>query len=254
MVDDARLAPVRREWRERLGRPLLCTLRPFWRRHPPDSPVSIFELDIRGAFSPVDRFFYNRIPKAANTTLMHFLAERSTYSRPFVRREKDRWLRPSHMTTAQVEDLDAGRVFRFTFVRNPYSRVLSAYRDKIAQGDRLLVRHFGRAAAGDRPDFTAFCRFLDAGGLYLNAHWAPQADLMLLPLDQFDLIGKVETMEADLATLSRNLWGVEPGQVGRVGTVTSATERLASDYTDEARSIVRRLYSRDFEVFDYDPG
>lgn len=237
--------------RDRLGRPLLRLLRPFYRRYPCESPVSIFHLDMRGAYSPQEPVFYNRIPKAANSTVMTVLAQHSTFSRAGATRAKSRMLRPSRMTAAQVAGLAAGEAFRFTFVRDPYARVLSAYRDKILGAKRQLDRHFRVAPGGSVPTFTEFCRFLADRGLWLDAHWAPQADLLLLPPDDFDLIGRVETLDRDLTTVVARVFGATHDQGRRAGPVTDATDRVASDYTDEARAIVARLYRRDFDIFGY---
>lgn len=243
----------KRALRDRVARPIINALRPFYRQYPPESPVDIFLLDIRGAYSPTEHFFYNRVPKSANSTIMKLLGEYSTYCRPFVSHLKDRWLRPSHMSSAQVQDMVSGRVFCFTFVRDPYARVLSAYREKILGGQVQLARHFGRSAAGNPPDFETFCRFLDQGGLHLDAHWAPQADLMLLPLERFDLIGKVETMAEDLSILAGRLGAKQGFHPLRVGKVTASETRLTLDYSDASREVIRRLYRRDFDLFGYDP-
>jgi hypothetical protein len=239
------------DWRERLGRQALGALRPFWHAYPPQSPVSIFLLDIRGAMSPTEGFFYNRIPKAANSTVMRRLTEVSTYRRPFVQHEKDRFLRPSFLSRARVAEIVAGRTFCFTVVRDPYARVLSAYRDKVLQGRPQGVRHFGPDVRQSPPDFTTFCRFLEQGGLYLDAHWAPQTDLMVLPLHRFDLIGRVETLSTDLDTITRRIWNTPTLMPDRVGNVTEAERRISADYTPEARAIVARLYASDFAAFGY---
>lgn len=237
--------------RDRIGRPLLRLLRPFYRQFPHHGPVSIFTMDIRGAYSPQEQLFYNRIPKAANSTVMTVLAQHSGFSRAGATRAKSRMLRPSRMTAAQVASLASGEVFRVTFVRDPYARVLSAYRDKILGAKRQLARHFGVEPGGGVPTFTEFCRFLADRGLWLDAHWAPQADLLLLPPDSFDLIGRVETLDRDLATVVSRVFGATHVEGRRAGPVTDAKDRVASDYTDEARAIVGRLYRRDFDLFGY---
>ena len=105
---------------------------------------------------------------------------------------------------------------KFTFVRSPYSRVLSAYLHKIIH---RLQR--GRALKGPEskrfthaPTFTEFCRYLADGGLDDNIHWAPQVALMLLPPSKFDLIGKVETFESDVRTVLSRLGAESPADMG----------------------------------------
>ncbi|MBN2905501.1 MAG: sulfotransferase family 2 domain-containing protein [Rhodobacteraceae bacterium] len=241
----------------RVARPLFRAVYPFYRRYPYKGRVSLFHVEHRGAFSPEDGFFYNRVPKAANSTIARMLAKHSSFCRPVPGKgDMGRMLRPQLMRRAHVASLATDAVFKFTIVRNPFARVLSAYRSKIELADNpVRLRRFATMLGADpdtRPDFTTFCRFLDNGGVWRDAHWAPQTELMLLPLDMFDHIGRVETLEADLALIERRLWGedaVHP--LERVGKRTDSGESLARYYTDEAHEIVARLHAQDFLRLGY---
>ncbi len=260
MKADTSMAEMRtpsRELKERLARGLANSLLPFFRRYPYRGPCSIFHLNVRGAYSPIDGLFYNRIPKAANTTVSGILAENSSYHRPFSgNRDKARMLRPAFMSRSQVDSLSTDAVFTFTVVRNPYARVLSAYQDKFLRGKPQLRRYASmmNCPDGQVPDFVEFCRFLDRGGLYLDAHWAPQSCLMLLPVPEFDLVAKVETLDRDMATIMNRIWGITPTEkLKKAGTSTGADGKLRAQYTDEAKDIVDRLYAGDFDAFGYEP-
>lgn len=229
---------------------------PFYRRYPYKGRMDLFKLDPRGCYSPLEPFFYNRIPKAANTTIVAALAQHSSFLCGHQRGEdpKRQFLRPLLLSRRQVDQLEQD-AFVFTFVRNPFSRVLSAYLDKVGrlrhQGRRFLAwaqRH------GQPGDFLGFCRFLDAGGLDLDMHWAPQADILCLPLGRFDFIGRVETLDRDLPKVLKRLFGARaemPSQ--RRGTTTNATLQLQQIYGPEERRIIARLYRSDFELFGYAP-
>ena len=52
---------------------------PFYRRFPYQGAMDIFKLDPRGAYSPLEPFFYNRVPKAANTSTTQTLFNHSAY-------------------------------------------------------------------------------------------------------------------------------------------------------------------------------
>ena len=142
--------------KEKLGRSLYHTLLPFYRQFPNNSPASIFHLDIRGAYSPKERFFYNRVPKAANSTLMRRLSQLSSYRRSFSSGEKGQFLRPSFMGQKDVGAIISGEVFCFTVVRNPYARILSAYQDKILGAQVQGIRHFGPGLKTSPPSFLEF--------------------------------------------------------------------------------------------------
>lgn len=241
----------------RVGRPLFRWLYPFYRSYPYSGRTSLYQVEHRGAYSPDDGFFYNRVPKAANTSVSHMLASHSTYSRPRPGAgTMGRMLRPQLMTTAQVADIGTDAVFKFTVVRNPYTRVLSAYRSKILTARKPVRLHRFAAMMGtDRaapPDFTTFCRFLANGGVWRDAHWAPQTELMLLPLRMFDFIGHVESLDEDVVTIARRIWGPDVAvDFKRQGRRTDVTQPVEQDYTPEAIEIVARLYADDFSAFGY---
>lgn len=228
-------------------------LRPFYREFPYEGPMGFFKVDPRGAYSPADKFFYNRVPKAANTTITHTLTEHSSFRRKFSQDDpKDFFLRPSYLTKAQVRELVEEAV-KFTFVRDPYSRTLSAYSDKILRGKKQL--HALRAWLGrdeGMPSFTEFCRFLDATALYDDMHWAPQTEILLLPLERFDFVGRVEQIDTDLPEVMGRIFGAEAVKdMVFAGTRTDASHRLDEAYGDEESEIVTRLFACDFAELGY---
>jgi hypothetical protein len=239
----------------RSARRLAALALPFYRRYPYAGPLGLFTVDMRGAYSPEDGFFFNRVPKAANSTVMATLAAYSEYRKPLARRRtKSRFLRPAWMRAAEVAALGTGAVFRFAFVRDPYGRVLSAFADKVLRKRRQARRFYdwlgGVPAAA--PDFLDFLRYLEAGGATHDAHWAPQTDLMLLPLGEFDFIGRLESLERDLGHVVERVFATgAPLRMTRSGPRTDSGARLGELWTPEARAIVGRVYAADFAAFGY---
>jgi len=231
---------------------LAARLLPFYRRHPYGGPLGLFTVDMRGAYSPEDGFFFNRVPKAANSTIMATLGDYSGYSKRFSRGgKKSRFLRPARMSAAEVARMDA-EAFRFTFVRDPYGRALSAFADKVVRKRkqaRPFFRWLGRVEA---PAFIDFLRFLEDGGAMSDAHWAPQSDLMLLPVAEFHLVGRLERLEADLSAVVERVFApAAPLAIRRAGPRTDSHRSLEGAYTPEAIGIVNRVYAADFETFGY---
>ena len=226
---------------------------PFYRRFPYAGPMPFFKVDPRGAYSPAEPFFYNRVPKAANSTITHTLRRHSTYRRPFAKDDdpKDHFLRPSYLNARDVDRL-VGEAFKFTVVRDPYARTLSAFQDKIL-GHRPQERAFRAWFGSDAPpEFSDFCRYLDDGNLHVDMHWAPQADFLLLPLEMFDFVGRVETLEADLAHVITQLYGADAARgMVQAGKTTGAGDKVASAYGPAEFEIVTRLFARDFETLGY---
>lgn len=217
---------------------------PFYERYPFLGEAALKTVDRRGMCAPEYRFFFNRIPKSANSTVATFLAERCGIV-PVAKDPEGSWAkeafkRPSQLSRQEVDAL--ANCLRFTFVRNPYSRVLSAYLDKVTTGEK----------AQNLSSFTEFCRFLDSGGLHLNAHWAPQSSLFLMPFHEFNFVGKMESLQSDMIELANLLGFPPPNENHRAGPRPTNASKLFDDhYTEEARKIVTRLYRSDFELLGY---
>jgi hypothetical protein len=227
---------------------------PFYRRWPYGGRLGFFTADMRGAYSPEDLFFYNRIPKAANSTVMATLADASSFRQRLARdRAKSRFLRPSRLGAREVERLDA-EAFRFVFVRDPYARALSAFADKVLrkrQQARPFYAWLGRTD-GPAPEFVEFLRFLEDGGAMSDPHWAPQTDLLLMPFGDFHFVGRVERLGLDLATVVARLFGPEASvKPRRAGPRTNSSDRIGEVYGPEAIGIVNRVFAADFEMFGY---
>lgn len=221
---------------------LTVPFRPFYRRYPFSSPASIRSADDRGCVDLELGFFYNRVPKAANSTVMTNLARLKHGEDVASRTAKRMFTSPARLSAAEVvrfEDL-----FKFTVVRNPYTRTLSAYLDKVERRARRAHRE---------SSFREFLLSLQRGKLYGNAHWAPQSALMLIPVERFDFIGKVETLEQDLATIKRRIRpDLEQPLTSVRSNATGAGDRLRAYYDEELVGLVQDLYAQDFMSFHYD--
>ena len=160
--------------------------RPFYRMYPYSGGVLHPSVDRRGLIDFELGVFFSGIPKAANSSVTINLAEARFGERIASPQAKKLFLFPSQISEPQA--LSVSNLYRFTFVRDPYSRILSAYLDKIVRGKTIPSEL--RRRSGLYPTFEDFCRYLSDGGLYDNIHWAPQTTLLHLPIDQYDFIGK----------------------------------------------------------------
>lgn len=221
---------------------LTIPLTPFYRRYPYTGGLAIDSADARGCVDNQMKFFCNRIPKAANSTIVTMLARLRFDKEIPSKQAKKLFLTPALLHTNEAQDFD--NYFRFVFVRNPFTRTLSAYLDKVER----------RAIKNDKPtSFKNFLYQLEAGRLHSNAHWAPQSDLLLIPVDQFDFIGRTEPFDADIATVKNRLLNKTSDEPVKsiLSNSTNATGKLDRYYDDETIELVRNLYRQDFEIFDY---
>lgn len=144
----------------------------------------------------------------------------------------------------------------FTFVRSPFTRVLSAYLDKIAcaKADQYLAvaEAVGKERACD-VEFAEFVRFLREGGLFWNAHWAPQVSLIPMEYSDLDFIGRVENLDTDLGRVIAKL-GMDvafDGALSRADRRRNAGDRLSDFYNDKLVEEIVALYADDFSAFSY---
>ena len=223
---------------------------PYYTRYPYRSPISIFEVDRRVFIAPEMKLFFNGIGKAGHSSILTNLA-RARYGKEIdIDEVKSRgFLRPSSFPQDQISKLDS--YFRFTFVRNPYTRTLSAYLDKVAR-QKIVPRSLKRISKTASPSFLDFCLYLENGGLFDGVHWAPQTAMMVLPIDQFNFIGKLEKFDDDLENVLQHLGLAGRLQVGRHDPhKTNSDEKRLRYYDERSMEIVRRLFRKDFELLDY---
>jgi hypothetical protein len=85
-----------------------------------------------------DRYVWFKNPKAASSTLTNTLQAMETRDSLFIRTamhpevESSIHVKPYQIPAAKLEKMLVGREFvRFAFVRNPFSRLVSGYLDKV---------------------------------------------------------------------------------------------------------------------------
>lgn len=198
---------------------------------------------------------YNRIQKSANTyTCMLLYGLKNNITDVHYTDEiKSHWLRPDGLDARQVSALD--KLYKFTFVRSPYTRVLSAYNDKVE--NQLGKENNDYIIKSD--SFGEFLNALAEGNLYLNKHWVPQTELLAFPVEKFDYIGKVEKYEEDFLRIADNLNLQESIDVngalaqtgGRDNHRTNSNQRMREYYDNEKLDKVNKLYEKDFDSFNY---
>ena len=196
---------------------------------------------------------YNRVKKNANTTLT--LLFRELAGEGETHRDQAKWeaLTPFDLSAEQRAELD--RLCWIVVVRNPYSRVLSAFLDKFREEKyQKAYGNFDLSPEG----FAAFVTWLEQGGLSKDGHWDLQTKLIVGPVSKFDAVIRFETLGADLErALTRAQVPFDAGKLRKAypsdeGKKTGASDRMPAFYTPDLATRVARLYARDFTALGYD--
>lgn len=220
------------------------------------------------------RFGYAYIPvgKAANTNVKRWLWEQEhangfllptpskyfevhNYQWRFTRADNETpWLGFERHEVARFFDL-LQTSFVFTVVRNPYSRLLSAYRDKIASQTKKGIRQpklFGLPRMpSDFSEFVAMvCEMPDAE---LDIHFRSQTYSTIFDYLRLDRIGYVETLDRDVIDLQSRIFNAKLGDRLSTESIhrTDSTKSLTEFMTPETVTAILERFRGDFLNFGY---
>jgi hypothetical protein len=184
------------------------------------------------------------------------------------KRKENPIARPKDILPEEFEALASGGAFRFTFVRNPYVRLASAYRDKVERlataklndlreyGDErhlmILNRDLGLRSLSEIEKFT-FTDFVDAVCAQeprrMNIHWRPQVINTCHELIAHDFVGRVESFADDMRRLSKAI-NLPIGNLA-ASNITNVSHYLDEYYTPQIADLVYRKFQDDFDAFAY---
>jgi len=220
------------------------------------------------------KYIFFETPKAGCSTIKRRLHSIELLDTPFSspenvhNRSTSPLIAPVQLPRKQLNDmLNNHNFFKFSFVRNPFTRTLSAFLDKIVRNEPQKLS-FLKAAGRAESEFEtqiSFREFLDVlastNPKQMDPHWAPQSQLIFFDLIDYSFVGRFESFEADWSVVSRMIFSREireaapPLQVVDMHR-TNATNKLADFYDGECVDLVREIYKEDFLAFSYDtdPG
>jgi len=161
--------------------------------------------------------------------------------------------------TIQREVLESPDFVRITVVRNPYTRLVSAWRNKVflcePQGIEVYLQIKGGLPGLHKKSLVSLEEFVDylenkCGDLSTcDPHWRRQVDHTFFPALNFSCVAKVEQLEEGLRPFAEHL-GFSKSLVA-AGKNESLPVATAS-YSEELAEKVYSLYQADFEVLGYD--
>ncbi|WP_172329540.1 sulfotransferase family 2 domain-containing protein [Mangrovicoccus sp. HB161399] len=208
---------------------------------------------------PLRRIAYVETPKVACTAVKAFMQDRAGGRKDGD--VHDRATSPLPVLSAMPPSTRratlSGRWQRFSFTRNPYSRLLSGYLDKIVANDWERARHLPRLgfAPDARPSLAEFLGALARiPEPQRDIHFALQSRLLCLGDIGYGFLGAFESFETDFAEMKRRLYGdASGGSYAAIGKrhATGAAEKLAAQFGPRETALAAELYAADFELLGY---
>lgn len=143
------------------------------------------------------------------------------------------------------------RYFKFSFVRNPWDRLVSTYFFLARGGMDTADARWASQALPAYSGFGDFVRrWVDEQNVQTWVHFVPQHQFVCDTSGalMMDFLGRMESIETDFEHVAAKLGCTE--ELKKVNTGNQ--EHYSHYYDDETREIVRRVYRRDIELFGYD--
>jgi hypothetical protein len=218
-----------------------------------------------------DRFIYIEVYKAASTTMRMLLRELygspsrklapgfhgDTFGSIYARASVPLPSLTALSDSDQRELIESPDVLRFTIVRNPYTRLVSAWRNKVFLCDPWIEDVYtavrGEAPPIDQAVPVTFAEFVwhieNAVGRVWDAHWQKQVDLTLPKALSFSHIGKLESFPETIQVFLQRV--KHDGQL-KVPNVNEVPIKLAPKFSAELAARVYTIYEEDFITFGYD--
>ena len=165
-------------------------------------------------------------------------------------------LQPGHIHASTYQLVFSRKLycdyFKFTFVRNPWDRLVSAYYFLKGGGAHEKDRRWAESQLSDYDSFEDFVsRGLGKEEVLSWPHFRPQVDFLSSPngMVEIDYIGRFESIQEDFDFISQRL-GINR-ELLHINKAKATRPAYQDQYSDAARKIADQVYSRDINSFGY---
>jgi hypothetical protein len=180
------------------------------------------------------------IPKAAGTSVAKTLFGTGSRHVPYLEYE---WANPRKYAC----------YFKFTFVRNPWDRLYSAYAFLKRGGMNEMDQAWAVKNLADYPDFDSFVRgWVNEENIRSWVHFFPQHYFICDEnLDvKVDFVGRLEQIDEDIRVVQQRL-GLPETALPKNNAGSADKHGHTQRFSEECLSIVARVYHEDIRLFSY---
>ena len=228
-------------------------------------------LNLHAHISLVNKYVYVEVPKAGCGTMKATLGglEAARMGPAMVGRVRENphdrmkatpFVKPFQLTSAMLEDVLTSADFsRFTVVREPASRLLSGYLEKIGQGlkqSRGIVEALKSSTGADiAPEDITFEQFIDVvvaqASRDQDPHWRRQVDHLALGIVDYDAVIHLEDLDASWTRVGKLTGIADVQEQFYCRNSTGAGARMSEYYTPELLAKVADAYQHDYALLGY---
>ncbi|ELT99273.1 hypothetical protein CAPTEDRAFT_208643 [Capitella teleta] len=142
--------------------------------------------------------------------------------------------------------------YKFIEVRHPFTRLISAYKDKVVD-----TTNCQGPVDGVFPTWVQFAEYVANGNSScVNRHWRPYNELCLICKMKFDAVTKLETISTDVDQFLKRHNFTNKYQFGQLNVRYGVPGKTNEDYINELPekvfSKLRKKLSADMKLFGYD--
>ena len=176
------------------------------------------------------KFRFHYVPKCGSSSLKAFLSSPSGTG---------------------LQEITSTTYFSFSFVRNPWDRLVSTWKDKCRS---QTLDFFKKTYGPYRNSFADFIFTLGYSPDKFHAEWEGMIDRHvrsyseLIPLDALDFIGRFENFQGDFNTICDKI-GIPRQQLPHRNKTQH--KHYTEYYDNETREIIAEKYAKDIEYFGY---
>ena len=202
-------------------------------------------------------FWFVDIPRTSSTSIKNELAK--IYGITYAKRKLGatgfdnlRYIFPCHLPAQQIRSIIGEelweRIFTFTFIRNPWDRMVSLFHYMKEQGnlpEEVVFRDYVLQFNTPRYMLKSHAHSYHAYYYGLSEYVVDSDDNVIV-----DYIGRYENRMEDIRAISDKISCQDLGNLC-LQRIERSHKHYSEYYDDETKDVISRVFKRDIEMFEY---